>query len=84
MSEVTNTSAEYSAVAATLGMKDNFAVKDVMARISELMSVEARLKDKEKELSDAQTVIAGKDATIQNPQSNSDDGSDALTVYQEQ
>lgn len=83
MSEQTKTSPEYSAVAATLGMKDNFQPKDVMARISELISVENRFKEKEKELSDAQTVIAGKDATIQNLQANVTDLTASLKGYQE-
>lgn len=83
MSEVSKTSPEYSAVAATLGMKDNFQPKDVMARISELISIEARFKEKEKELSDAQTVIAGKDAAIQNLQTNVNEATASLKVYQD-
>lgn len=83
MSTETKTSAEYSAVAATLGMKDDFQPKDVMARISELLSVENKFKQKEKELSDAQTVMAGKDATIQNLQTNVSDLTASLKVYQD-
>ena len=83
MSEVSKTSPEYTAVAATLGMKDNFQPKDVMARISELISIEARFKEKEKELSDAQTVIAGKDAAIQNLQTNVNEATASLKVYQD-
>ncbi len=45
-------------------VKDNYEVKDVMARLNTLVSVEAKLKETEKSLTDAQTVIAGKDATI--------------------
>lgn len=59
---------EFGAVAASLGLKDNFEVKDVMARISDLMSVEAKLTTANQALSDAQVVIAGKDATLQNIQ----------------
>ncbi len=58
---------EYGAIAASLGMKDR-EVKDVMARISELAALEPKYKEVQKALSDAQTVIAGKDATIQNLQ----------------
>ena len=83
MSEQTKTSPEYSAVAATLGLKDGFEPKDVMARISELISVEGKFKEKEKELSDAQTVIAGKDAAIQNLQTNLSEVTASLKVYQD-
>lgn len=83
MSNETKTSPEYSAVAATLGMKDDFQPKDVMARISELISVEGKYKEKEKELSDAQTVIAGKDATIANLQTNLTEATASLKTYQE-
>lgn len=58
---------EYGAIAASLGMKDK-EVKDVMARISELAALEPKYKEVQKSLSDAQTVIAGKEATIQNLQ----------------
>lgn len=75
-------SAEYSAVTASLGMKENFEVKDVMARISELVAVEAKFKESNKALSDAQTVIAGKDATIGNLQKELDKATNALTTYQ--
>lgn len=64
-------------------MKDDFQPKDVMARISELLSVEAKFKEKEKSLSDAQTVIAGKDAAIQNLQNNVNDLTASLKVYQD-
>lgn len=83
MSEVSKTSAEYSAVAATLGMKDGFEPKDVMARISELISIEGKFREKEKELSDAQTVIAGKDAAIQNLQTNVAEVTASLKVFQD-
>lgn len=83
MSEQTKMSPEYSAVAATLGLKDDFQPKDVMARISELISVEGKFKQKEKELSDAQTVIAGKDAAIQNLQTNLSEVTASLKVYQD-
>lgn len=83
MSEQTKMSPEYSAVAATLGLKDDFQPKDVMARISELISVEGKFKQKEKELSDTQTVIAGKDAAIQNLQTNLSEVTASLKVYQD-
>ena len=70
MSTEKNNSPEYAAVAATLGMKENYEVKDVMARINSLVAVEAKLKETEKSLTDAQTVIAGKDATITNLQND--------------
>lgn len=80
--EKTN-SPEYSAVVASLGMKDNFEVKDVMARISELVSVEAKLNETEKILSDAQMVIAGKETAIQNLQTNVNELASRLKVYQD-
>jgi ATP-dependent protease ClpP protease subunit/uncharacterized membrane protein YebE (DUF533 family) len=74
---------EYAAVAASLGLKDGYQVKDVMARISALIAVEARLTETAKALSDAQTVIAGKDATIQNLQKDNGELSVSLKVYQD-
>ncbi|MDR2915763.1 MAG: Clp protease ClpP [Tannerella sp.] len=82
MSEIRNNSPEYAAVAATLGLKENFEVKDVMARVSGLISVEAKLKETATALSDAQTVIAGKDATIQNLQKSNDELAASLNTYQ--
>ena len=79
--EENNKSTEYAAVAATLGLKDKFEVQDVMARLTELMAVEARLTETNKKLSDAQTVIAGKDATIQNLQKTNDELTVSLTSY---
>lgn len=81
--DVKTPSTEYAAVAATLGMKDNYEVKDVMARISELMGVEAKLIETKQELKDAQTIIAGKDATIGNLQKDKDDLSATLKTYQD-
>lgn len=83
MSDTIKPSAEYSAVAAALGMKDSFEVKDVMARISELQAVEAKLAAKAKELSDAQTVIAGKEASIQNLQKNVSELTASLKSYKD-
>ena len=77
------TSPEYSAVAATLGLKDDCQPKDVMARISELISMEARFRETQKELSDTKTVMAGKDATIQNLQTNVAELTASLKVYQD-
>lgn len=59
---------ELGAVAASLGIKDKFEVTDVMSRISALMNVEASLTEANRKLTDAQTVIAGKDASIGNLQ----------------
>ncbi|MBF0648675.1 Clp protease ClpP [Dysgonomonas sp. GY75] len=81
MTEENKKSTEYAAVAATLGMKDNFEVKDVVARITGLMSVEAKLGEKEKALADAQTVIAGKDAAIQNLQKDNATLNSTLEQY---
>ena len=82
MSTENKTSAEYSAVAATLGMKEDCQPRDVMARISELIATEGKFKDKEKELSDAQTVIAGKDATIKNLQKELGEATANLSTFQ--
>ncbi|GAB6119668.1 Clp protease ClpP [Dysgonomonas termitidis] len=81
MTEENNKSPEYTAVTASLGMKDKFEIGDVVARISELMSVEARLTEAKKELSDAQTVIAGKEAAIRNLQKTNDELGTALDGY---
>lgn len=71
---------EYGAIAASLGMKDK-EVKDVMARISELAALEPRYKELEKSLSDAQTVIAGKDAAIRNLQKDLSAATAQLSDY---
>lgn len=76
-------SPEYSAVVASLGMKGNFEMKDVMSRISALVSVEARLKEVEKNLSDAQTVIAGKETAMKNLQTNVNELTASLKAYQD-
>lgn len=81
MTEENDKSPEYAAVAASLGMTDRSGVKDVMARISELTAVEARLAEVKKELGDARTVIAGKDAAIQNLQTANDELNTALDGY---
>lgn len=83
MSTEKNNSPEYAAVAATLGMKENYEVKDVMARINSLVAVEAKLKETEKSLTDAQTVIAGKEATITNLQKDLSTATTSLTTYQQ-
>lgn len=72
---------EYSAVAASLGFKENFEVKDVMGRITELLGVEAKLTETGKALKDAQTVIAGKDAAILNLQKDNADLNVSLEKY---
>ena len=72
---------EYGAIAASLGMKDK-EVKDVMARISELAALEPKYKEVRKSLSDAQTVIAGKDAAIQNLQKDLATATSQLASYQ--
>jgi ATP-dependent protease ClpP protease subunit len=74
---------EYAAVAASLGLKDGYEIKDVMARISTLIGVEAKLEETKKSLSDANTVIAGKDATISNLQREKDDLSASLKTYKD-
>ena len=71
---------EYGAIAASLGMRDK-DVKDVMARISELAALEPKYKELEKSLSDAQTVIAGKEATIQNIQKDLSSATAQLSTY---
>lgn len=76
-------STEYAAVAATLGMKENFEVKDVMARISDLLGLETKFNTADKALKDAQTVIAGKDAAIQNLQTDNTSLLTALEKYRQ-
>ena len=73
---------EIGAVAASLGMTGTFEVKDVMARISDLLAVEAKLTTTQKDLEDAKTVIAGKEATIQNMQKDLDSVNAKLSVYE--
>lgn len=72
---------EFGAIAASLGMKDS-DVKDVMARISELATIESKYKEAQKSLSDAQTVIAGKEATIQNLQKELSEATSKLSTYE--
>lgn len=83
MAEERTISFEYAAVAASLGMKEQFEPKDVMARISELINVEAKLTDSQRKLSDAQTVIAGKEATIQNLQKDLTSATSRLAVFEQ-
>lgn len=82
MSTETKNSAEYAAVAATLGLKENYEMKDVMARINDLVTIEAKLKDTEKSLTDAKTVIAGNEATITNLQKDLATTKASLSTYQ--
>ena len=72
---------EFGAIAASLGMKDS-DVKDVMARISELATIESKYKEAQKSLSDAQTVIAGKEATIQNLQKELSTATSKLSAFE--
>lgn len=82
MNEEKKISPEYGAVAAALGMKDQYEVKDVMSRITDLIGVEAKYKEVNKSLTDAQTVIAGKDATIQIMQKDLDSANTRLGEYE--
>lgn len=83
MNEDKNLSPEYSAVLASLGMPEKHEIKDVLSRISELTGVEAKLTETKKALSDAQTVIAGKDATIGNLQKDLDGVTARLQKYEQ-
>ncbi|KAA6302861.1 MAG: ATP-dependent Clp protease proteolytic subunit [Candidatus Ordinivivax streblomastigis] len=83
MNEEKNISPEYAAVAATLGLKEGFEIKDLIARVSALVGVETKLTETTKALGDAQTVIAGRDATIQNLQKNNDDLAASLKIFQD-
>lgn len=76
-------SAEYAAVAATLGLSSTCEVKDVMARINTLTGVEAKLQETEQLLTDARTVIAGKDASIANLQKDLATATASLTTFQQ-
>lgn len=82
MNEEKKVSPEYGAVAAALGLQDQYDVKDVMSRVSDLINVEAKYKEASKSLIDAQTVIAGKDATIQNMQTDLDAANARLGEYE--
>lgn len=82
MNEEKKVSPEYGAVAAALGLQDQYDVKDVMSRVSDLINVEAKYKEASKSLIDAQTVIAGKDATIQNMQTDLDAANTRLGEYE--
>lgn len=73
---------ELGAVAASLGFKDKFEVKDVMSRISTLMNVEASFTEATRKLTDAQTVIAGKDASIGNLQKDLAETVAKLSVFE--
>lgn len=77
-----NNSPEYNAVVASLGMKEQ-ELTEVVARISELVAVEAKLAKTDKDLSDAQTVIAGKEAAISNLQKDLTKATASLSTYQE-
>lgn len=74
---------EISAIAATLGLNNKAETKDVIARVTLLTSFEAKFNEAQKALVDAQTVIAGKDATIQNQQENIIEITTKLTQYEQ-
>lgn len=82
MNEEKKISLEFGAVAAALGMQEQYEVKDVMSRITALVGIEAKYKEVNKSLTDAQTVIAGKDATIQNMQKDLDAVNTRLGEYE--
>lgn len=82
MNEEKKISLEFGAVAAALGMQEQYEVKDVMSRITALVGIEAKYKEVNKSLTDAQTVIAGKDATIQNMQKDLDAVNARLGEYE--
>lgn len=82
MNDENTISFELGAVAASLGIKDKYEIKDVMARISGLIHVEAQLTEIKQKLTDAQTVIAGKDATIQNLQKDLAGTTSKLTLFE--
>ena len=63
-------------------MKDKDG-KDGMARISELAALEPKYKEMQKSLNDAQTVIAGKEATIQNLQKDLAAVTSRLSAYEQ-
>lgn len=84
MNEDKNLSPEYSAVLASLGMQEKNEIKDVLSRITELAGVEARLTEANKALSDAQTVIAGKEAAIGNLQKDLAEVNARLQKYEQQ
>lgn len=81
MSENKTPGAEFGAIAASLGLQDP-EMKDVMSRISELVGVEAKLTEANKALSDAKTVIAGKEAAIGNLQKELSATTERLGVYE--
>ncbi|MCY1134048.1 Clp protease ClpP [Bacteroides fragilis] len=82
MNDENTISFELGAVAASLGIKDKYEIKDVMSRISSLMHVEAQLTETNRKLTDIQTVIAGKDATILNLQKDLADTTAKLTLFE--
>ena len=82
MSENKTPGAEFGAIAASLGLQ-NPEMKDVITRISELMGVEAKLTEANKALSDAKTVIAGKDTAIGNLQKDLDSVTARLQTYEQ-
>lgn len=83
MNEEKKTS-EYSAVIAALGLKEQYEVKDVMSRITDLLGMEFKYEEAHKALTDAQTVLAGKEATIQNMQKDLNGVTSRLGVYETQ
>lgn len=82
MNKDKSNSIEFAAVAATLGFAEGTEIKDVMARLNILISAEAKLKETEKSLTDAKTVLAGKEATIANLQKDLSSATASLSVYQ--
>ena len=71
------------AVTATLGLKGDAEIKDVISRINSLKAVEAQLEEANKNLADMKTVVAGKEAAIDNLQKDLDKVNDSLKVYKD-
>lgn len=81
MNEEKKVTPEYAAVTASLGLKNDCDVKDVMSRINELRNIEIKVAEKDKALQDAQTIIAGKEAALANLQKDLETTNASLEAY---
>ena len=73
---------EIGAVAASLSMTSTFGVKDVMARISDLLAVEAKLPQPKRIWKMRRPLSQVKEATIQNMQKDLDSVNAKLSIYE--
>ncbi|MGL5690348.1 MAG: ATP-dependent Clp protease proteolytic subunit [Bacteroidales bacterium] len=83
MNETNEIQFHFGAVSASLGMQGKPEVADVMNRITELVSVEAKLADAQRTITELNIGKAGAEETVKNIQNELADVKNQLQVYKE-